>query len=112
MDNFPDIVSVEELINSIQQVVYAIYSGNMEEAQPLLNDILGQISGHYTYMIGNSKKYEALGIQIPVDILYQHINNMQEAIKYYDLMLLTDTLMYEITDGLKYLIELVRQVSA
>ena len=105
----PDIIKLDNLINDIQQVSYAIYANNLETAQLKLNDVFGQVSEHYNYMISNAPRYAMMGVQVPVEILYQHIQNMQEAIKYYDLMQLTDTLLYEITEGLRYLIELIKQ---
>lgn len=108
-ENLPDIVQIENLINDIANVSYAIYAGQLEAAQSKLDYVFNSVSAYYTYLISNSPRYAVMGVQVPVDILYQHIGNMQEAIKYHDLMQLTDTLLYEITEGLKYLIELVKQ---
>ncbi|MBQ4283557.1 MAG: hypothetical protein IJB96_06490 [Lachnospira sp.] len=109
MNNRPEVNKIQQLISNLESITKYLYMGKINEAQGKINETLPGVSSCYTYLIDNAIRYGSMGVEVPVDVLAQHICNMNDAMNNNDLVALTDTFQYEIREGLAFLEELVRQ---
>ena len=84
------------LLDKLDQAVNYAYQNHLEDLSAILNEILGEINPIYTNLIQSVQEYSARGFQVPVQELYQQMQDMNQGIGHQDLLFIGDLLRYNI----------------
>lgn len=71
---------------------------------PILNDIITKLISEIPY-------YRQLGVDLPQDVILTQLSNLLEAFEHRDIIMLADSLRYEISDTLQVYEEILVQLS-
>lgn len=88
---------IGELIAIIEEEEYL----SEEQAFSRLESYLKTIIAVYMQLINELPNLKAQGIVLPEEIILQQVRNLNEAIEYKDLILLRDTMKYEVINVLQ-----------
>jgi len=103
----PKIEVLQEKITSISE---QLYRNDLVIANQGLEEVFPEISTVYLSFINNSEKYSEKGIDIPLNILISQMKNLIEAYESKDIIMLADTLKYEIYNGLSFCDDVLNSV--
>ena len=96
---FSEIKILQEKISVIAE---QLYQNDLVIANKGLAEVFPEINRIYLTFINDSEKYSEKGIDIPQDILISQMKNLIEAYESKDILMLADTLKYEIYNGLSF----------
>lgn len=77
--------------------------GSLAEIMPELNGMIGTLLTEIPY-------YRTLGVDLPEDVILAQLQNLVEGMEYKDMVLLMDTLQYEISATLQVYKEILEQL--
>lgn len=77
--------------------------GKLAELMPDLNEVIGQLLTEIPH-------YRTLGVDLPEDVILAQLQNLAEGMQYKDMVLLMDTLQYEIMQTLQVYKEILEQL--
>lgn len=100
---------IEEIISEINEIYKKLCQGDTNEGFRKFALQVANINGIFTELIDNIPKLWQYDIDIPSDVIIQQLNNMLESYEKKDVMMLTDTLRYEITDTLQFYKEVLQE---
>jgi len=103
-------LKTEALLEKISIISEQLYQNDLAIANQGLEEVFPEISTVYLTFINNSEKYSEKGIDIPLDILISQIKNLIEAYESKDIIMLADTLKYEIYNGLSFCDDVLNSV--
>lgn len=101
---------LEQLSSQTCDMARILYGNNLEEAQKTIGELVGNVNSTYLEYINNANQYKQAGLDIPVDILLSQMKNLLEAVDNRDILMLADTLQYEIYEGLMFFIDVEREL--
>ena len=99
------IYKLEEEININIQQLRQNKEHAREETVKLLPDIIFAIN-----QLLAIEKNDKIDINIPIDIILQQIKNLEEYIEKKDIVLLADTLEYEIRETILFYIDMLKEI--
>lgn len=108
-DKMKKIEEINQIVNSIEKVNTEIYLGNYGKAFIMTGEMLKEISEIMQDLIKYIPTLAECGIDIPIEVVMQQLNNLMQAYENKDSMMLWDTLNYEIKDTFEYYIEIVKE---
>lgn len=101
---------IDEELKQIEYMVEKLYQNDMIEIVDVLNQHFQNICHIMVTFINEIDQYNAMGLQIPKDILIHQLRNLMEAYESQDVIMLADVLKYEINEGLLFYKEILIQV--
>lgn len=96
------ISKIDGLLEEIPRICEQLYQNDIINANQGMAKIFPEINRLYLDVINMRADYEAIGIDLPVEILISQLKNMLEAYEAKDVIMLADCLKYEIYEGLLY----------
>ena len=106
------IEQVEKAICEVNQIYDLIWQGEGEMAINQFSRQVTMIGKILQELISNIPALDEAGVQLPVDIIMQQMNNLTDALQYKDEVMLADTLRYEIGETLNVYLEILKQPEA
>ena len=98
---------IEKLLERIDAVAVELYRNNIGAVAVELGEMFPKINQILLKLIGDSDAYEKVGIEVPQDILISQVKNFMEAYEKKDVLMLADTMKYEIYEALCYYKEIL-----
>ena len=101
---------IEEIDMLLERIVYVsreLYKNNLNGVADEIREMFPKINQILLKLIGDSVRYEQIGIEVPQNILILQVKNFLEAYENKDVLMLADTMKYEIYEGLSYYRELL-----
>ena len=105
-----DIKELESLQQNVDKISWQLYGNDICEAQNELGTIVQKVNAVYLSYINSAPVYAERGIDIPKEILLSQMKNLLEAIEERDILMLADTLQYEIREGLLFFIDVEKEM--
>ncbi len=98
---------IVKILDNIDKINSDIYKANYGQSFNKVKEILKDIGIIMQDLINFIPTLKECGIDIPAELLMQQLNNLIDAYKNNDSMMLWDTLNYEIKDTFQYYIEII-----
>lgn len=95
-------------LNSIYDM---LCQNNTTPAMKEISAIIPELNGIITKLLSEIPYYRQLGVDLPEDVIIAQLNNLLEAFEQKDIVMLADTLKYEISDTLQVYEEILTQLS-
>lgn len=104
------IKKIDKVLKEIELVIKLLCISESKEAfdrlakvMPDMNEMIGKLLSEIPY-------YRELGVDLPEDIILAQLQNLMEGMKHKDMVLLADSLNYEIGDTLQVYKEILEQL--
>lgn len=93
---------INKLLERIDYISVALYQNKLVDVIEDINELFPKINHLLLQFIGESDKYRGCGINVPQEILISQVKNFIDSFENKDVLMLADTLKYEIYEGLSY----------
>lgn len=103
------IIKIDSALSAISNIYTLLCQGDVNDAFKCFSEALTDINEILTKLLDDMPKLCQYGIDIPADIVLKQLNNMLEAFENRDIIMLADTLHYEISDTLQFYKEIVQE---
>lgn len=97
--------NMRELVKKNEQVILQLRQ-NKEDALRGCAELLPEIVNYMTELLKLAEKKD-LGVEIPVEVLLQQMKNVEGAYRQKDVVVLADTLEYEIKESMYFYIDIL-----
>ena len=104
------IMNLDDIFIKIEEVSRLMYMNEVTNAYNMLAECMPYITEHMNAFINNIPKYNELGADIPQNVVLTQISNLFDGIKNKDVLLIADTLKYEILPSLQVYSEISAQI--
>lgn len=101
---------INELINNNNCICNMIYKGEEVKAFENIRYVIKVNNDIFTEFFSLVPLLKQLGVDIPIEVIAQQLNNLIIAYEKHDSMLLADTLRYEINDSLQVYLEILQEL--
>lgn len=105
-----EIKELESLLQDVDKTSLLLYGNDLGRAQQELGAVVQRVNAAYLSYISSSQIYAGNGIEIPTEILLSQMKNLLEAIEEQDILMLADTLQYEIKEGILFFIDVEKEM--
>lgn len=93
---------IKYTMSRILEVSDKLYENNSESISDIIDELFKTINRIILKFVKDEGIYKSYGIEIPVEILIEQLKNFIEAYKQKDIIMLADTMRYEIYNALDY----------
>lgn len=100
---------IEEVIALVQSA-YLKLCKDASEGFSYFKKIVTRLSDTMSEILDNAPRIKELGVDFPTEIVLQQVQNMAEACEKSDVVLLADTLCYEIKETLLFYAEILQEM--
>ncbi len=104
------IMSLEDIFIKIDDISRLMYMNEVADAFNMLAEYMPYITEYLNAFISNIPKYNELGADIPQNVVLTQISNLFDGIENKDVLLIADTLKYEILPSLQVYNEISAQI--
>ena len=104
------IMNLEDIFIKIEDISRLMYMNEVTDAFNMLAEYMPYITEHLNAFISNIPKYNELGADIPQNVVLTQISNLFDGIENKDVLLIADTLEYEILPSLQVYNEILAQI--
>lgn len=101
---------IHDLIAKIPVVVKYAEENKTKETYEQFQQLMPKIQRIITSLIENIPKYREMGVDLPEDIILTQLSNLLTAVEHRDIILLSDTLQYEIINTIQVYKEILEQI--
>lgn len=102
-------MNFEKLFIQIDELIDLMYKNEVVMAFQKLSEYIPDITNCINSFILNITKYNSMGANISENIVIRQINNLLDGIENKDVLLIADTLKYEIKPSLKIYQQILSQ---
>ena len=93
----------QTLLQEIEEVAIDFYQGS-DEAWQNFTKLMTRITSVYQWMVQIANS----GVELPIDVLLQQLENVESAYVKKDMFIMADTLEYEVREGVCFYIEILK----
>jgi hypothetical protein len=104
------ISEITQIHTSVEELYMDICNDEYEKISENLPVLLPKATSIMTEFIGITGKLKECGVDIPIDVLTAQLSNLLDAFQNKDMVMLSDTLHYEIADTLLLYIEIRQEM--
>jgi len=101
------IEEIDMLLERIRYVSLELYKNNLIGVADEIFEMFPKINQILLKLISDGNRYKEIGIEVPQSILILQVKNFLESFEQKDVLMLADTMKYEIYEGLSYYRELL-----
>lgn len=101
--------NLDELIGELKELSEMFYKDKEREAFAKLAQMIKTINEVMAEFINKIPKYNEKGADIPADVVLAQLNNLVEAMKYKDTVMLGDCIRYELIESISLYKELLME---
>ena len=105
-----DTKRITECAKAAEDIAGMLYANNVSDAQQFIGDTVKNINNIYLEYINKADELRIQNIDVPADVLLLQMNNLMEAIDNKDIIMLADTMLYEIKEGLLFFIDIEKEL--
>ncbi len=105
-----DIQELKEYVKAAENISNMLYANDVSGAQQIIGDTVKNVNNIYLGYINRTDELEGRGIEVPVDILLSQMQNLMTAIDSKDIIMLADTLLYEIKEGMLFFTDIENEL--
>lgn len=105
-----EIQKLKEYIKAAENISDMLYANDVSGAQKFIGETVNNVNNTYLGYINRADELRNRGIDIPVDILLSQMKNLMTAIDSKDIIMLADTMHYEIKEGLLFFIDVENEL--
>ncbi len=103
-------MQLEDLFIKINDISRLMYGNYIKEAFNMMAEYMPYITQYMNEFVNNIPEYNRLGANLPQDIVIIQIKNLLDGIENKDVLLIADTLKYEILPSLQVYDEILAQI--
>lgn len=103
-------MQLEDIFIKIEDISIFMYRDDDKEALDMLAEYMPYITRYMNEFVSNIPEYNKLGTDLPQDIVITQIMNLSDGIANKDVLLIADTLKYEILPSLQVYNEILAQI--
>ena len=103
-------MQLEDLFIKINDISRLMYGNDIKEAFNMMAEYMPYITQYMNEFVNNIPEYNRLGANLPQDIVIIQIKNLLDGIENKDVLLIADTLKYEILPSLQVYDEILAQI--
>ena len=103
------ILEIDRGLTTINNIYKLLCQGEVNEGFKMFSDVLTDINEMLAKLLDDIPKLCQYGISIPADIVLKQLSNMLEAYENRDIIMMMDTLHYEISDTLQLYKEIIQE---
>lgn len=101
---------INDLIARIPVIVQHAEENKTKETYEEFQQFMPKIQKVITSLLENIPKYREMGVDLPEDIILTQLSNLLMAIEHRDIILLSDTLQYEIINTIQVYKEILEEI--
>ena len=101
--------NITSLKDNICDIIKVLRTGKLNQGSELFLKQFSQINNIYTELIEKSDYYHEKGIEVPTQVLIMQLQNLLDAYENKDIIMLADTLEYEVKETLFFYNEIKNQ---
>ena len=105
-----EIHKLKEYIKAAENISDMLYANDVSGAQKFIGETVNNVNNIYLEYINRADELRNRGIDIPVDILLSQMKNLMTAIDSKDIIMLADTMLYEIKEGMLFFIDVENEL--
>lgn len=105
-----EIHKLKEYIKAAENISDMLYANDVSGAQKFIGETVNNVNNTYLGYINRADELKNRGIDIPVDILLSQMKNLMTAIDSKDIIMLADTMLYEIKEGMLFFIDVENEL--
>lgn len=105
-----EIHKLKEYIKAAENISDMLYANDVSGAQKFIGETVNNVNNTYLGYINRADELRNRGIDIPVDILLSQMKNLMTAIDSKDIIMLADTMLYEIKEGMLFFIDVENEL--
>ncbi len=105
-----EIQKLKEYIKAAENISDMLYANDVSGAQKFIGETVNNVNNTYLGYINRADELRNRGIDIPVDILLSQMKNLMTAIDSKDIIMLADTMLYEIKEGMLFFIDVENEL--
>lgn len=105
-----EIQKLKEYIKAAENISDMLYANDVSGAQKFIGETVNNVNNIYLEYINRADELRNRGIDIPVDILLSQMKNLMTAIDSKDIIMLADTMLYEIKEGMLFFIDVENEL--
>ena len=105
-----EIQKLQEYVKAAENISNMLYANDVSGAQQIIGDTVKNVNNIYLGYINRTDELEGRGIEVPVDILLSQMQNLMTAIDSKDTIMLADTLLYEIKEGMLFFTDIENEL--
>lgn len=103
------ILEIDRGLATINNIYKLLCQGDVNEGFRIFSEVLTDINKMLAKLLDDIPKLCQYGINIPTDIVLKQLSNMLEAYENRDIIMMMDTLHYEISDTLQLYKEIIQE---
>lgn len=104
------IQKLKEYVKAAEDIANMLYANDVSGAQQIIGETVENVNNIYLGYINRTDELEGRGIEVPTDILLSQMQNLMTAIDSKDIIMLADTLLYEIKEGILFFIDIENEL--
>lgn len=101
---------IEEILKKIDDIYILLCQGDKKEGFEKFNSLINELTNILSEILDGKEIFSRLEVKFPEEVIIQQINNLADAIENKDVILLTDTLNYEIKNTLLFYIDVINEL--
>ncbi len=105
-----EIQKLKEYVKAAENISDMLYANDVSGAQKFIGQTVNNVNNIYLGYINRADELRNRGIDIPVDILLSQMKNLMTAIDSKDIIMLADTMLYEIKEGMQFFIDVENEL--
>lgn len=105
-----EIQKLKEYVKAAENISDMLYANDVSGAQKFIGQTVNNVNNTYLGYINRADELRNRGIDIPVDILLSQMKNLMTAIDSKDIIMLADTMLYEIKEGMLFFIDVENEL--
>ena len=105
-----EIQKLKEYVKTAEDIADMLYANDVSEAQQIIGETVKDVNNIYLGYINRADELKGRGIEVPVDILLSQMQNLMTAIDSKDIIMLADTMLYEIKEAILFFIDIENEL--
>lgn len=103
--------TIKATLVRLDSVYDMLCQNNTTPAMKEISEIMPGLNGIITKLISEIPYYRQLGVDLPEDVIIAQLNNLLDAFEQKDMVMLADSLKYELSDTLQVYEEILTQLA-
>lgn len=103
--------TIKSTLVRLDSVYDMLCQNNTVPAMKEISEIMPGLNGIITKLISEIPYYRQLGVDLPEDVIIAQLNNLLDAFEQKDMVMLADSLKYELSDTLQVYEEILTQLA-
>ncbi len=103
--------TVKDILVRTDSIYQMLCENNTTPAMKEISGIMPELNRIITKLMSEIPYYRQLGVDLPEDVILAQLNNLLEAFEHRDMVMLADTLKFELSDTLEVYKEILMQLN-